>query len=107
MRLDKDEPTYKRGEDNGGQIGNHAKVLIVDEKIFYIGSYNAYGAGLAEFGHVVDDATRSKDFVETYWKTLWTEAKGADESGLVSGSSSGECQWKTDHIESFDWKFND
>ena len=106
VRLDKDESTYKRGEYNGGQIGNHAKVLIVDEEIFYIGSDNAYGAGLAEFGLVVDDATRSKDFVETYWKTLWTEAKGADESGLVSGSSSGVCKWKTDHFESFGWKFN-
>jgi len=112
VRLNKDNATYMRGENEGGQVGNHAKVLMVDEEIFYIGSDNTYGGGLAEFGFIVDDATRSKDFADTYWRTLWTEAKGVNNAALVSGGP-GECKWKKDRFDkehnpnAFDWKFND
>ena len=93
-----------RNYKNVGQVGNHAKVLLVDEEIFYIGSDNAYGGGLAEFGLIVDDATRAKDFAETYWKDLWTAAKGPSDSALVSGGP-GECKWKKDHFDVFGWTF--
>ena len=95
----------------GGQIGNHAKVLMVDEKVFYIWSDNAYGGGLlAEFGLIVDDAAKSKDFVDNWWTPLWTEAKGENEDGLVSGRNGGaalvgQFKWKTDHFDVFGWTF--
>ena len=36
--------------DRENRIGNHAKLIAVDDSIFYIGSQNFYEAGLAEFG---------------------------------------------------------
>eukprot|EP00588_Corethron_pennatum_P008841 CAMPEP_0194274128 /NCGR_PEP_ID=MMETSP0169-20130528/7286_1 /TAXON_ID=218684 /ORGANISM="Corethron pennatum, Strain L29A3" /LENGTH=1429 /DNA_ID=CAMNT_0039017245 /DNA_START=34 /DNA_END=4320 /DNA_ORIENTATION=- len=99
-RLNKNETTYMRGDNSGGQVGNHAKILMVDEEIFYIGSDNTYGGGLAEFGLIIDDATRSKDFADNYWNTLWTEARGVNDTGLVSGR---ENQTKTD-IPPCKWK---
>ena len=42
------------------RIGNHAKLIAVDDSIFYIGSQNFYQAGLAEFGVIVDDAPKAQ-----------------------------------------------
>jgi len=98
LRLTAEEKTYKRGEDPGGQIGNHAKILMVDDQAFYMGSDNAYGSGLAEFGLITDDAEKTGEFNQQYWKPKWEQVLGtsADGDSLVSGSSTldGVCQWK-------------
>src|SRR5205823_1705255 len=41
---------------DGAGFANHAKLAIVDDRAFYMGSQNWYPANLAEFGYVVDDA---------------------------------------------------
>jgi len=87
----------KRGKNAGGQVGNHAKVLIVDDKIFYVGSDNSYGSGLAEFGLITDDADVTAEFNSNYWEPLWKQALGTqNDPGLVSGSSrlDGTCPWR-------------
>ncbi|EOD24510.1 hypothetical protein EMIHUDRAFT_238451 [Emiliania huxleyi CCMP1516] len=64
------------------QIGNHAKVIMADDSAFYMGSNNAYGAGLAEFGLIVDDAEKARELDNNYYSPLWQQAK----AGAVSGS---------------------
>mmetsp|Transcript_41709 Transcript_41709/g.126542 ORF Transcript_41709/g.126542 Transcript_41709/m.126542 type:complete len:1858 (-) Transcript_41709:76-5649(-) len=95
VRLTADSPTYTRGNYPGGQVGNHAKILMVDDHTFYMGSDNAYGSGLAEFGLITDDADKAAEFNERYWEPLWTEAVGTENApGLVSGSSRASmCPW--------------
>jgi phosphatidylserine/phosphatidylglycerophosphate/cardiolipin synthase-like enzyme len=104
MRLTKEEPTYMRNNGNGGQIGNHAKVIIADDSTFYIGSDNIYGAGLAEHGLVVDDESKTQEFVERYWNDLWEQAKGENNAGLVTGKD-GPCRWRN-HYEAMNWQIN-
>lgn len=93
IRVTAEEDAYG----SGGQIGNHAKVVMVDDKIFYIGSDNAYGSGLAEFGMITDDADITAEFNEKYWVPLWEQTKGTlSDPGLVSGSSNPTetCKWR-------------
>jgi len=111
VRLTANEPTYMRanetGSEHGGQIGNHAKIVMVDDEAFYIGSDNAYGGGLAEFGLIIDDAAKTEDFKTNYWDVLWNEAKGTTEfPGLVSGGGTNDCPWKTDFNLNKNWQFN-
>uniref|UniRef100_A0A7S1B4E0 PLD phosphodiesterase domain-containing protein n=1 Tax=Corethron hystrix TaxID=216773 RepID=A0A7S1B4E0_9STRA len=96
IRLNANETTYKRGAFKGGQVGNHAKIVMADDRAFYMGSDNAYGSGLAEFGLVVDDVSRASELNDRYWEPLWTQALGTKESGTISGSSrlGGGCLWK-------------
>lgn len=56
---------------SGGVPGNHAKLLMVDDAAFYIGSQNLYPAGLTEFGYIVDSATAAATVRDTYWAPLW------------------------------------
>lgn len=106
VRLTANEPTYMRANGKGGQIGNHAKIVMVDDEAFYIGSDNAYGAGLAEFGLIIDDEERTEDFKTNYWDVLWNEAKGTtEEPGLRSGGENG-CPWKEEFLENKKWQFN-
>ena len=88
-----DEPTYGRGT----QVGNHAKLIMVDDAAFYMGSNNAYGAGLAEFGLIVDDAARAGELSSDYFAPLWQQARGTAASpGAISGADApgGVCLWR-------------
>jgi len=105
VRLTANGPTYMRANGNGGQIGNHAKIVMVDDEAFYIGSDNAYGAGLAEFGLIIDDEERTEDFKTNYWDVLWNEAKGTtEEPGLRSGGGENDCPWKEEFLLTKNWQ---
>ncbi|AYV45200.1 hypothetical protein CFHF_03675 [Caulobacter flavus] len=61
---------------------NHAKVYIIDDRAFYVGSDNLYpipplNEGLQEFGCLVEDDAMVADLVETYWTPLWKAARDA------------------------------
>ena len=56
-------------------IGNHAKSMIVDDKVFYIGSQNSYVCNLNEFGYIVEDPAAAQTYINTYWTPLWTWSK--------------------------------
>lgn len=53
---------------------NHAKVCIVDDQAFYVGSDNAYPAYLQEFGYIVGDSNTTKNFTNIYWNNIWALA---------------------------------
>jgi phosphatidylserine/phosphatidylglycerophosphate/cardiolipin synthase-like enzyme len=55
---------------------NHAKVYIIDDEAFYVGSDNAYAApyneqGLQEFGFMVSGVKETAEFIEHYWGKFW------------------------------------
>ncbi len=72
---------------NGSGIGNHAKMFIVDDAAFYVGSQNFYFSDLAEWGAVVDDAALTGELVAEYWDPLWRESSRT----AVSGPDAGRC----------------
>jgi phosphatidylserine/phosphatidylglycerophosphate/cardiolipin synthase-like enzyme len=62
------QPAYPSGR----AISNHAKTLIVDDSVFYIGSQNLYLCNLNEFGYIVEDPVAAKAYIDRYWTPLWT-----------------------------------
>lgn len=57
--------------------GNHAKVYIIDDSSFYVGSDNAYPIfmnpeGLQEFGFMVGGEPETKRFLDDYWNKFWS-----------------------------------
>lgn len=53
---------------------NHAKLLMVDDQAFYIGSHNMYESDLDEFGYFVDNKAAAKTLDADYWANLWTNS---------------------------------
>jgi hypothetical protein len=71
-------------------IANHAKLWMVDERTFYIGSDNFYPINLQEFGYIVDDRTAAAQLVEAYWRPLWQWSSAA----AVSGEGAPVCVFR-------------
>ncbi|MFM7137510.1 MAG: hypothetical protein ACKO1M_10645 [Planctomycetota bacterium] len=53
------------------KIINHAKVWIVDERAFHVGSDNLYPHNLQEFGTVIESDELVRELVADYWTPLW------------------------------------
>lgn len=51
---------------DGRTLANHAKVIVVDDRAFYVGSQNLYVADLAEHGVIVDDPAATRSFLASY-----------------------------------------
>lgn len=71
---------YARSSDarawpSGSPIANHSKVVIVDDLAHYVGSQNLYGANLAEYGVIVDDARATRQFVADYYTPFATYSR--------------------------------
>lgn len=56
------------------QIPNHAKTIIVDDTVFYIGSQNSYDSNLAEFGFIVESSKKTQEYLTQYWNPLWQQS---------------------------------
>eukprot|EP00928_Gymnodinium_smaydae_P061367 TRINITY_DN4545_c0_g2_i2.p1 TRINITY_DN4545_c0_g2~~TRINITY_DN4545_c0_g2_i2.p1 ORF type:complete len:582 (-),score=53.06 TRINITY_DN4545_c0_g2_i2:71-1816(-) len=56
-------------------FGNHAKMYVVDDQLFYLGSQNLYSADLAEYGLIIDDREATKQVKRYYWDPLWRSSK--------------------------------
>jgi phosphatidylserine/phosphatidylglycerophosphate/cardiolipin synthase-like enzyme len=58
---------------------NHAKVYIIDDTHFYVGSDNMYMSaspqGLQEYGYLIEGQLETQQFIEDYWKPLWQNSK--------------------------------
>ena len=65
----------------GMTIANHAKLWMVDDRVFYIGSDNLYPVNLQEFGYIVDDRKAAAELLDAYWKPLWQWSRRAAVSG--------------------------
>ena len=66
---------------DGAGFANHAKLAIVDDRAFYMGSQNWYPANLAEFGYVVDDARATAELLAAYYTPAWQASSRTAESG--------------------------
>lgn len=51
--------------------GNHAKVTIIDDELYVVGSDNMYPGYLSEFNYLIEGQEAVKTFIETYWEPLW------------------------------------
>lgn len=56
---------------NGWRFANHAKAIVVDDSVFYIGSANFYSTDLQEFGYFVQNPAAVTTLLDTYWKPMW------------------------------------
>jgi phosphatidylserine/phosphatidylglycerophosphate/cardiolipin synthase-like enzyme len=68
-------------------IANHAKLWMVDRRVFYVGSDNFYPVNLQEFGYIVDDRKAAAELVTSYWQPLWEWSSRA----AVSGEGVANC----------------
>jgi hypothetical protein len=51
--------------------GNHAKIMIVDDASYVVGSDNLYPGFLSEFNYLVEGDAAVSDMLNSYWKPLW------------------------------------
>jgi phosphatidylserine/phosphatidylglycerophosphate/cardiolipin synthase-like enzyme len=72
---------------DGTPMPNHAKLAMVDDRAFFVGSQNLYNAGLTEFGFITDDPARGAELRDQYWARLWSYSSRA----AVSGSEAAQC----------------
>jgi phosphatidylserine/phosphatidylglycerophosphate/cardiolipin synthase-like enzyme len=52
---------------NGKPPALHSKIVIADDRAFYLGSENLYRSELAEFGYLVDNARITRQLVDEYF----------------------------------------
>jgi len=76
---------------DGKTFGNHAKLWMVDDRVFYIGSDNLYPVNLQEFGYIVDDRKAAGELLDAYWNPLWQWSQRA----AVSGDDVESCIFRT------------
>eukprot|EP00928_Gymnodinium_smaydae_P045159 TRINITY_DN3013_c1_g1_i1.p1 TRINITY_DN3013_c1_g1~~TRINITY_DN3013_c1_g1_i1.p1 ORF type:complete len:573 (+),score=80.14 TRINITY_DN3013_c1_g1_i1:77-1795(+) len=75
----------------GVKIGQHAKVIAVDDAAFYIGSHNLYPTPLQEFGYIVEDSNAASDLNKLFLDKLWHYS---EETAIVDQRNALECQSK-------------
>lgn len=51
--------------------GNHAKIMIVDDESYVVGSDNLYPGFLSEFNYLVEGESAVNEMLKSYWKPLW------------------------------------
>jgi phosphatidylserine/phosphatidylglycerophosphate/cardiolipin synthase-like enzyme len=56
---------------NGWPFANHAKMFIVDDSVFYIGSSNMYSSELQEFGYFAQNPEAVNTLLAEYWNPMW------------------------------------
>ena len=54
--------------------GNHAKIMIIDNEAYVVGSDNLYPGSLAEFDYLVEGADAVAELLKVYWEPLWKYA---------------------------------
>lgn len=52
-------------------IANHAKLYIIDDRAFYVGSDNFYPCSFQEFGFLIQDPAATGRLLKEYWNKLW------------------------------------
>ena len=53
------------------KIINHAKLWMVDDRVFHVGSDNLYPHNLQEFGYVIESREVSERVLREYWHPAW------------------------------------
>jgi phosphatidylserine/phosphatidylglycerophosphate/cardiolipin synthase-like enzyme len=78
------DPTWPGGH----AIANHAKLWLVDDEVFYIGSDNLYPVDLQEFGYIIDDRAAAARLRAAYWDPMWRWSRAA----AISGDDAPACR---------------
>lgn len=65
--------------------GNHAKIMIVDDELYVVGSDNLYPGNLSEFNYLVEGANAVSDLLQSYWEPLWRYSSPNKITSAVSG----------------------
>jgi phosphatidylserine/phosphatidylglycerophosphate/cardiolipin synthase-like enzyme len=74
-------------------LANHAKVVIIDDQAFYVGSQNLYKADLAEYGVIVDDAATTQQFVAEYYAKLAQHSQVTEYSDAACNGTGAHCSF--------------
>jgi hypothetical protein len=59
---------------NDSKMNSHNKLLIIDNHLFYIGSYNIYLTYLQEFGLLIDSEEATTILNDNLWNPMWNNA---------------------------------
>lgn len=51
--------------------GNHAKIMIVDDEVYVVGSDNLYPGFLSEIDYIVEGKDAVSELIGSYWTPLW------------------------------------
>ncbi|WP_016584269.1 phospholipase D [Yersinia pestis] len=51
--------------------GNHAKLMIIDDELYVVGSDNLYPGYLSEFDYLVEGKDAVNELMKSYWEPLW------------------------------------
>lgn len=66
--------------------GNHAKLTIIDDELYVVGSDNLYPGTLSEFNYLIEGADAVNDLLAGYWQPLWHYSSPHALSGPVAGA---------------------
>jgi len=72
---------------NGHKFANHAKLLVVDDAVFYAGSDNLYPASIPEWGVMIENPAALASLQEHYLAPLWTWSKAT----AIVDAEQGRC----------------
>lgn len=72
------------------EFANHSKFLMVDDKVFYVGSENLYPSDLIEYGVFMNDPAAMKQIRAEYWDKLWKYS----ERVAITGNGTATCYFK-------------
>jgi phosphatidylserine/phosphatidylglycerophosphate/cardiolipin synthase-like enzyme len=62
---------FDRQGSSAGKTRLHAKAIIVDEQMVYLGSQNLYYDNHAEFGVIIHNKAFAQRFKQQFWQGLW------------------------------------
>lgn len=54
--------------------GNHAKLTIIDDEAYVVGSDNLYPGSLSEFNYLIEGPEAVGELLKAYWQPLWKYA---------------------------------
>jgi murine toxin len=66
--------------------GNHAKIMIIDDELYVVGSDNLYPGNLSEFNYLIEGVDAVNELINSYWKPLWQYSSPHAISGATSNS---------------------
>src|SRR5262249_5732271 len=71
--------------------GNHAKIMVIDNELYVVGSDNLYPGSLSEFNYLVEGEGGVEALLKLYWRPLWrcSRPHGYSEGGATDLTPDG------------------
>lgn len=66
--------------------GNHAKIMIIDDEVYVVGSDNLYPGYLSEVDYLIEGADAVGELVKSYWEPLWKYSVNIGSNISISGT---------------------